>query len=218
MVNQITVSAYRVPTDVPMESDGTLEWNSTTLVLVEASAAGVTGIGYTYADTATAALIRDLLAKVVCGQNVMANGKIWAAMVASIRNLGRPGIAAMAISAVDVALWDLKARLIGVPLVTLLGPVRDSVPVYGSGGFTSYSMTQLQEQLAGWVGEGISRVKMKIGRDALADVERVAAARTAIGSHAELFVDANGAYPRKLALAQAERFTDSMGCWVEEPV
>ena len=218
MVNQITVSAYRVPTDVPMESDGTLEWTSTTLVLVEASAAGVTGIGYTYADTATAALIRDLLAKVVCGQNVMANGKIWAAMVASIRNLGRPGIAAMAISAVDVALWDLKARLIGVPLVTLLGPVRDSVPVYGSGGFTSYSMTQLQEQRAGWVGEGISRVKMKIGRDALADVERVAAARTAIGSHAELFVDANGAYPRKLALAQAERFTDSMVCWFEEPV
>ena len=152
MVNQITVSAYRVPTDVPMESDGTLEWNSTTLVLVEASAAGVTGIGYTYADTATAVLIRDLLAKVACGQNVMANERIWAAMVASIRNLGRPGIAAMAISAVDVALWDLKARLIGVPLVTLLGPVRDSVPVYGSGGFTSYSVTQLQEQLAGWVG------------------------------------------------------------------
>ncbi len=218
MVERVTVSVYRVPTDVPMESDGTLEWNSTTMVLVEVTAAGVTGIGYTYADGATAALIRDTLARVVCGQNAMANGRIWAAMVASIRNLGRPGIAAMAISAVDVALWDLKARLLDIPLVTLLGAVRDAVPVYGSGGFTSYTVTQLQHQLAGWVGDGISRVKMKIGRDAVADVERVAAARSAIGSAAELFVDANGAYPRKLALAQAERFTDSMVCWFEEPV
>lgn len=214
----MTVSAYRVPTDVPVESDGTLEWKSTTLVLVEVRAAGVSGIGYTYADTATAALIRDLLASVVCGQNVMPNGKIWAAMVAAIRNLGRPGIAAMAISAVDVALWDLKARIIGVPLVTLLGGVRESVPVYGSGGFTSYTVSQLQKQLSGWVGDGINRVKMKIGRDAVADVTRVAAAREAIGAGAELFVDANGAYPRKLALAQAARFADSNVCWFEEPV
>ena len=217
-VERVAVSAYRVPTDVPMESDGTLEWSSTTLVLVEVRAAGVTGLGYTYADTATAALIHDTLAHVVCGQDVMANGKIWAAMVASIRNLGRPGIAAMAISAVDVAVWDLKARLLDIPLVTLLGAIRDVVPVYGSGGFTSYSVAQLQAQLAQWVGEGISRVKMKIGRDAVADVVRVAAARNAIGERAELFVDANGAYDRKLALAQAYRFVESQVSWFEEPV
>jgi L-alanine-DL-glutamate epimerase-like enolase superfamily enzyme len=218
LVEKITVSAYRVPTDAATESDGTFEWNSTTLVLVEARAADVTGIGYTYADSATAVLIRDMLAAVVCGMDAMANGKIWAAMVASVRNLGRPGIAAMAISAVDVALWDLKAKLLGVPLVTLLGGVRDSVPVYGSGGFTSYSIKQLQDQLGGWVGDGIMRVKMKIGRDASADVRRVAAARDAIGGDAELFVDANGAYPRKVALAQAERFVASAVSWFEEPV
>ena len=217
-VERITVSAYRVPTDVPMESDGTLEWSSTTLVLVEVQAAGVTGIGYTYADTATAALIHDTLAAVVCRTDAMTNGKTWAAMVASVRNLGRPGIAAMAISAVDTGLWDLKAKLLGVPLVTLLGGVRDTVPVYGSGGFTSYSVEQLRDQLGGWVGDGITRVKMKIGRDAKADVRRVAAARAAIGDDAELFVDANGAYPRKVALAQAERFVASAVSWFEEPV
>jgi len=217
-VARIAVTAYRVPTDVPIESDGTFEWSSTTLVLVEARAADTTGIGYTYADTATATLIRDLLAPRVLGKDVMANGKTWAAMVAAVRNLGRPGIAAMAISAIDAALWDLKAKLLNVPLVTLLGAVRDVVPVYGSGGFTSYSEKQLRDQLDGWVADGITRVKMKIGRDAKADVRRVAAARASIGDDAGLFVDANGAYPRKVALAQAERFVASNVCWFEEPV
>lgn len=217
-VESIAVSAYRVPTDQPTESDGSLVWDSTTMVLVEISAGGTTGLGYTYADAAAAAVIRDTLADVVRGQDAMSNGMIWAAMVASIRNLGRPGISAMAISAVDIALWDLKARLLDVSLVTLLGAVRESVPVYGSGGFTSYSVPQLQAQLAGWVADGITRVKMKIGRDAVADISRIAAARAAIGESTELFVDANGAYPRKVALAQAERFSDSRVCWYEEPV
>lgn len=217
-VESITVSAYRVPTDEPTESDGSLVWDSTTMVLVEIGAGGVTGLGYTYADAATAALIRSGLTDVVRGQDAMDTGAIWAAMVASIRNLGRPGIAAMAISALDVALWDLKARLLDVALVTLLGAMRESVPVYGSGGFTSYTVPKLQAQLAGWVTDGITRVKMKIGRDAVADIRRIAAARSAIGDSTELFVDANGAYPRKVALAQADRFEDSRVCWYEEPV
>jgi L-alanine-DL-glutamate epimerase-like enolase superfamily enzyme len=124
----------------------------------------------------------------------------------------------MAISAVDNALWDLKARLLDIALVTLLGAARESVPVYGSGGFTSYSISTLQHQLAGWVEDGITRVKMKIGRDAKADIGRIAAARSAIGDTTELFVDANGAYPRKVALAQASRFEQSEVCWFEEPV
>ncbi len=217
-VDRVAVSAYRIPTDAPAESDGTLEWAATTLVVVEMHAGGMTGLGYTYADTATACLIRDTLAGVVHGQDVMASARIWASLVAQIRNLGRPGIAAMAIAAVDVAVWDLRARLIGVPLVTLLGAARDAVPVYGSGGFTSYSIRQLQAQLAAWVESGIARVKMKIGRDPVADIERIAAARSAIGDAAELFVDANGAYTRKQALAQAARFAESRVTWYEEPV
>lgn len=217
-VKRVAVSAYRIPTDVPNESDGTLVWTATTLVLVEAEAGGVTGLGYTYADAATARLIHDTLADVVRGEDAMANGRIWAALVAQIRNPGRPGISAMAIAAIDVALWDLKARLLGLPLVTLLGPTRDAVPVYGSGGFTSYSIDQLERQLARWVQMGIPRVKMKIGREPTRDIQRIAAARAAIGDDAELFVDANGAYGRKQAVAQAERFVESRVGWYEEPV
>ena len=206
-----------MPTDFP-ESDGTLQWNSTTLILVHAHGGNQVGLGYTYADTASAILIRDTLSTTVENHNAMAPAKSWNAMVARTRNLGRPGIVSMAISAVDIALWDLKARLLDLPLLTLLGGVRDSVPVYGSGGFTSYSEKQLQDQLAGWVKRGITRVKMKIGRDAKADVERVAAARDAIGPEAELLVDANGAYSRKQALEQAEKFARFDVSWFEEPV
>src|SRR5919199_4299812 len=192
-LRHLTVSAYTMPTDLP-ESDGTYAWDSTTLVLVEVTAGNGQGLGYTYADMATARLIRDTLTDVVLGCDAMAVPGAWAAMVAAIRNLGRPGIASMAIAAVDAALWDVKARLLGVPLLTLLGVVRDRVPVYGSGGFTSYTMAQLQAQCSGWVADGITRVKMKIGRHPEADLERVAVVRQAIGPEAELFVDANGAY------------------------
>ena len=187
-------------------------------MLVRANAGNATGIGYAYADTATAALINDVLSKVVEGRDAMATPACWKAMVGRTRNLGRPGIVSMAISAVDSALWDLKSRLLNLPLVTLLGAVRESVPVYGSGGFTSYSDKQLQRQLEGWVERGIPRVKMKIGRDVAADLARIRTARRAIGSDTELFVDANGAYSRKEALAQAEKFADLNVKWFEEPV
>jgi L-alanine-DL-glutamate epimerase-like enolase superfamily enzyme len=216
-IKRIKVSAYKIPTDYP-ESDGTLEWTDTTIVLVEAYAGNKCGMGYTFADAATAQLIKDKLAPLLLGADAMAVPASWLAMVKSIRNLGRPGIASMAISAVDVALWDLKARLLNVSLLGLLGKVRDIVPVYGSGGFTSYSLEQLQNQLSGWAAAGMRWVKMKIGRDPAADLERVSAARSAIGSRVELFVDANGAYNRKQALLQAEQFAAHRVTWLEEPV
>ncbi|CAN5441725.1 enolase C-terminal domain-like protein [soil metagenome] len=217
-VERLDVSAFVVPTDFP-EADGTLAWDKTTLVVVEATGGGIRSLGYTYADTATALLIRDLLTPVVQGRDVMAVPGTWAAMVHAIRNLGRPGISSMAMAAVDAALWDLKARLLDLPLVTLLGAVREAVPVYGSGGFTSYSLEQLQEQLGGWVNEGIPRVKMKVGTHPSDDLDRVRAAREAIGSKTELFVDANGAYSRKQALAFAVKLRADYGVsWFEEPV
>ncbi len=206
-----------MPTDFP-ESDGTLQWDSTTLVLVHATAGNKTGLGYTYADSATATLIHEKLAKLMAGIDVMSPPAAYRSMWRMIRNLGRPGICSMAISAVDCALWDLKAKLLDLPLVTLLGQVHQGAPIYGSGGFTSYSDRQLADQLAGWVREGIPRVKMKIGRDADRDVQRVRIARDAIGPSAELFVDANGAYSRKQALAQAEVFAKYNVAWFEEPV
>ena len=216
-IQRITVSIFKIPTD-SLESDGTLEWDKTTLVLVEAVAGGKHGLGYTYADTATATVIHDILAEVVQGLDAMSPGAAYAQMWRRVRNLGRPGICSMAISAVDCAIWDLKARLLGIPLVTLLGQVRDAASVYGSGGFTSYSGRRLAEQLSGWVKQGIPRVKMKIGRDANRDPERVRIAREAIGPEAELYVDANGAYSRKQALAQANLFTEFDVRWFEEPV
>jgi len=216
-ITDLRVAAYRIPTATP-ESDGTAEWDSTTLVAVHIEAGGKTGFGYTYADLATATLIDDRLKAIVIGRDPFAIDAAWAAMIRSVRNLGRRGIAAMAISAVDNAMWDLKAKLLGLPLVTLLGSVRDATPVYGSGGFTSYSIDELRTQLAGWANDGIPRVKMKIGRDANADRERVAVARAAIGNDCELFVDANGAYTRKLALEQAGYFSEYDVRWFEEPV
>ncbi len=216
-LERLTVSTYTVPTDFP-ESDGTLEWDKTTLVLVQATAANQTGLGYTYANTATANLIQHSFTKLLVGTDTMSPPTAYMALWRAIRNLGRPGICSMAISAVDCALWDLKAKLLQLPLVTLLGQVRAGVPVYGSGGFTSYSDHQLAQQLGGWVREGIPRVKMKIGRDAKRDMQRVRVARDAIGAAAELFVDANGAYSRKQALAQAESFAEYNVSWFEEPV
>lgn len=213
----VRVSAFTISTATP-ESDGTLEWNATTLVMVEINGGGKAGIGFSYADTATAKLIHDTLADIVIGRSTLDVGDCWNAMVAAIRNLGRSGICSMAIAAVDNALWDLKARILGLPLVSLLGPVRTAVPIYGSGGFTSYSVAELQEQLAGWTSNGITRVKMKIGREPDKDVTRVIAARKAIGENTELFVDANGAYSRKQALTMALSFAESGVSWFEEPV
>ncbi|HKT10147.1 MAG TPA: enolase C-terminal domain-like protein [Gemmatimonadaceae bacterium] len=217
-LESLEVRVFRVPTDTPIESDGTFAWSSTTMVLVHAAGGGERGVGYTYSDGSTATLIRDTLAAVIHGMNVLDVARIWTALVAAVRNIGRGGIASMAISAIDTALWDLKARLLGLPLVTVLGASREAIPVYGSGGFTSYSEAELCRQLSCWVAQGIPRVKMKIGRDPPADLARVAAARSAIGDAAELFVDANGAYEVKQAIAQAQRFAESAVTWFEEPV
>ena len=217
-IEKLAVSVYTVPTDSP-ESDGTITWDKTTIVIVEATAGGKRSLGYTYADMATATLINELLKDIVVGKDAMAVSGIWKEMVHAIRNLGRPGISSMAIAAVDNALWDLKARLLDMPLVTLLGAVRDGAPVYGSGGFTSYSREQLQRQLGDWVADGIPRVKMKIGRHPSDDPARVANAREAIGADTELFVDANGAYSRTEAMAMAQIFASESGVTsFEEPV
>lgn len=216
-ITQLDVSVFTVPTDFP-ESDGTYEWDKTTMVVVHARAGGKIGIGYTYADSSTAELIRSKLADVVKNHDAFDVVGAWSKLVQSIRNLGRPGISSMAISAVDTALWDLKAKLLDLPLVKLFGQVHDGAPIYGSGGFTSYSDKQLANQLGGWAARGIPRVKIKIGRNTAADVERVWVARDAIGHDTELFVDANGAYSRKQALKQAEIFANSNVTWFEEPV
>ncbi|PZS17948.1 MAG: mandelate racemase [Acidimicrobiales bacterium] len=216
-IEGLDVSVYEIPTD-QVESDGTLTWDSTTMVLVRARAGGRTGIGYTYAGPAAATVISSKLAGVVKGRDALAVGASWDAMVHAIRNLGRPGIVGTAISAVDVALWDLKARLLNVPLVVAIDAFHETVPIYGSGGFTSYTLATLADQLAGWVEAGIPRVKMKVGRHPEQDGDRLRVALDAIGGRATLFVDANGAYQRKQALAWARCYAEAGVTWLEEPV
>jgi len=216
-VTRVSTSAYSIPTDAP-EADGTFDWTETTIVIVEVEAAGQRGLGYTYTNRSAATLIRTMLADAIHGRNVMDVPGCWVAMCQAIRNVGRPGITSTAIAAVDAALWDLKARLLDLPLATLLGCVHGSIEAYGSGGFTSYSIEQLQQQFARWVDEGITGLKMKIGRDPAADVDRVRSAREAIGDATQLFVDANGACSRKQALAIAETLKPFNVSWFEEPV
>ena len=213
-----TATSYTIPTDAP-EADGTFAWNSTTLIVVELQAEGLTGLGYTYSHRVTAPLCRDLIDKVVVGSDVWHSADIFHRLRVSQRNYGREGIGATALSAVDIAMWDLKAKLLSKPLVSVLGQAHDAAPVYGSGGFTAYNDEQLTAQLAGWVGQGIPRVKMKIGTNPADDLRRVGVARKAIGDSAELFVDANGAYTRKQALDFAHRFRNDFNVtWFEEPV
>jgi len=216
-ITQLDVSAYTIPTDRP-EADGTIEWNSTTIIIVQVTAGNQTGLGFTYGDLSAARIVDRVLSPLVLGKDVMAVGAQWMAMLRTVRNMGRPGIASHAISAVDIALWDLKARLLNVPLFKLLGSVRKSIPVYGSGGFTSYSIDELQTQLSDWVRQGINRVKMKVGAHPGDDLARVRAAKQAIGGNATLFVDANGAYTRKQALDFADNFAAYDVGWFEEPV
>ena len=217
VVAHVGATAYRIPTDAP-ESDGTFAWDATTLVVVEVEGGGAHGLGYTYGDAAVARIASGALATAVEGTDVLDTGAAHAAAEAALRNIGRTGPGAMALSALDIALHDLKARLLGVPLWRMLGAVRERVPIYGSGGFTSYDDARLAAQLTGWVREGIPRVKMKVGREPERDLRRVEVARAAVGDDIELMVDANGAYDRRPALLWAERFAQRGVTWLEEPV
>ncbi|EHR49374.1 enolase superfamily enzyme related to L-alanine-DL-glutamate epimerase [Saccharomonospora marina XMU15] len=220
-VENVDVHAFTVPTDGPdgVETDGTLKWDSTTMVLVRVHAAGKTGIGYTYGDASVASFVESKLASLVQGEDPLGAPALWYRMFAAIRNAGRSGVGAMAVSAVDIALWDLRARLLELPLFRVLPAFHDAVPVYGSGGFANYPVDRLVDQLGGWVEQGIDRVKLKTSREPAADPKRLTAVREAIGAQPELFVDANGALTRKQALYWADRFRDEWDvCWLEEPV
>ncbi|MGC2402347.1 MAG: enolase C-terminal domain-like protein [Acidobacteriaceae bacterium] len=216
-VEKVDVSAYTIPTDVP-EGDGTLRWDSTTLIVCEVHAANQMGLGYSYGNEATAFVADKLAGKCLLQRSALDIPALHSSMLKQVRNDGSRGVTAMAISALDIALWDLKAKLWSTSVVDLLGMAHSSVAAYGSGGFTTYSNQQLASQLSGWVAEGLKSVKMKIGAEPSADVERVRTAREAIGATTELFVDANGAYDVRRAIAFAERFEEFNVTWFEEPV
>lgn len=216
-VGKVDVSAYTIPTDAP-EGDGTLRWDSTTLIICEIHAAGEVGFGYSYGNQATAFVADYLAGRCLLHRSPLDIPGLHKSMLQQVRNDGSRGIASMAISALDVALWDLKAKLLGRSILDLFGAVHASVAAYGSGGFTTYSHQQLTAQLSGWAAEGLKSVKIKVGAEPDADVARVQSARDAIGPSTNLFVDANGAYDVRQAIAFADKFADLNVTWFEEPV
>jgi L-alanine-DL-glutamate epimerase-like enolase superfamily enzyme len=216
-ITKVEVRAHTVPTDLP-EADGTAEWNSITLVLAEITAGGEKGLGYTYGSSAIGKVAEHLAEVCLISQSPFNIPMVHARMLRSIRNDGNRGLAAMAVSMLDVALWDLKARLLGCSVVNLLGRARDEVAIYGSGGFTSYTPQQLEQQFAAWIEAGMRMVKMKVGSNPAADPKRVSLARKTVGDGTGLFVDANGACTAKQALKLAEAFHEQQVSWFEEPV
>lgn len=211
------ISAFRIATDQP-ESDGTAKWDSTTVVLIELTAGNITGLGFSYANAAAAHVARELIEKVIIGRDALDIPSLHSRLDIEVRNWGRPGLVSTAISAIDICLWDLKAKLLGRSVLTLLGKMREDVPAYGSGGFTSYTEKQLVDQLTGWASAGLRAVKMKIGREPEKDLQRVKAVAKELNGRAELYVDANGAYQRKQALDKARQFGELGVTWFEEPV
>jgi L-alanine-DL-glutamate epimerase-like enolase superfamily enzyme len=221
-VERVDVSTYTIPTDAP-EGDGTLLWDSTTVVVVQVRVGATVGTGWTYGPPAVGAVVASELAPLVVSTDPMDLGGTVAHLHRQARNMTTSGVVGYAISAVDVALWDLKARLLDLPLHHLLGAVRRSVPVYGSGGFVTYDEGQLRDQLSGWVAaQRIPRVKIKIGQDwgtrTDRDLARIGAARSVIGPDVELYVDANGAYTAKQAIRLMADAAEANVTWLEEPV
>jgi len=218
VIEAVDVLTYKVPTATDHESDGTLVWDATEIVVVQVHADGEIGTGYTYCHPAAAAVIDGKLASIVRGADAMMPERCWAQMQVELRQLGHAGIAMMALSAVDVALWDLKARMLGVCLADALPRFHESVVAYGSGGFTSYSGDELREQVSGWANDGFGAVKIKIGRDKTADPQRVELVREVVGADVEVMVDANGAYTRPEALLWSQVFSEQGVTYLEEPV
>jgi L-alanine-DL-glutamate epimerase-like enolase superfamily enzyme len=221
VVERIAAAAYTIPTDAA-EADGTLRWDSTTVVVARAYAGDEMGLGWSYASAAAARVIDGLLASTVCGRSALDVTAANDAMSKAVRNVGRQGIAATAISAVDIALWDLKARLLGVSIGSLLGALRPAVPIYGSGGFTTYDDDQTTRQVKHWIDEcGIDMVKIKIGESwgsrVDRDLHRTELVRGLIGDR-QLFVDANGGYDVGQAIRVGRCLDELDVRWFEEPV
>lgn len=220
-IEHLEVAAYTMPTQGP-EADGTLSWDATTAVVVQVHGGGATGIGWTYSSPAAAAVIAHHLRDVVIGRGADDIPGAFEAMKRACRNYGTQGLIGQALSAVDVALWDLRARLRELPLSVMLGRCRAAVPIYGSGGFTNLDRSQLAEQVGQWRAAGCTAMKIKIGQDWGTDIERdltrIGDLRELAGDAVDLMVDANGGYTTGQACRVGAEL-DRMGViWFEEPV
>ena len=220
-ISRVTTAVYRFPTPQP-EADGTLRWDATTAVTVTVTAGGKTGLGWTYSSPAAAAVIHHHLAEAVRDRDALDTAGAWSAMHRACRNLGTGGLVMQALSGVDIALWDLKARLLDTSLPGLLGRCRNDVPIYGSGGFTSLTDAQLADQVNWWQSAGCTAMKIKIGESwgtrVDRDLARVRQLGDLAGAGVRLMVDANGGYSTGQARRVGAQLDDLGVVWFEEPV
>lgn len=186
---------------------------------------GLEGIGLTYHEVggeATRDLIEYNMTARLIGRDPLETEVIYADFVQYLRGVGRKGLMFCALSAVDMALWDLKGKIFDLPLYRLLGGNKTRVPVYASGGWTSYSDDELVAEARRMVGEGYRMIKLKVGveggRNPRHDVQRVAKVREAIGPDIGLMLDANNCWSAATAAQFSNRLVDFDIMFLEEPV
>jgi len=216
-IDNVRVAAYEVPTDRP-ESDGTLKWKATTCVICEVTAGKVTGLGYTYSDASIARLINSKLASLVIGKDAFATAALHQVLKHELRNLGDVGLGAMAVSALDVALWDALAIASGQKLAAMLGGEAKPVRAYNSSGLGLMGPQATAEEALKLLEGGFSGVKLRLGYPTLEDDVAVArAVRKAVPDHVAIQTDYNQALTVAEAIRRGRALEDEGIYWIEEP-
>jgi L-alanine-DL-glutamate epimerase-like enolase superfamily enzyme len=181
------------------------------------------GVGYTFTVGRNGGAIANILerdmAEIVAGKNPDQIEAVWDAVWWAMHYGGRGGPTVLALSALDMALWDMKAKKLGTPLWTLLGGFGDRVPCYAGGIDLDLPLPQLIKQTDRNLDRGFRAIKMKVGRQRLSeDVERVAAMRSHLGQDFPLMVDANMRWTADEAIRAARAFAPYDPTWLEEPI
>lgn len=186
---------------------------------------GLEGFGVTYHEVggpAIRALVTRDMAPRLMDRDPFDTDVIWREFFGIFRGVGRKGLMFCALSAVDIALWDLKGKILGMPIHRLLGGGRQRVPVYASGGWTSYDDDQLVDEMKDMVRQGYRMVKIKVGVDGgtnpSRDVMRVRKVREALGPDIGLMIDANNVWDAATAIQFANRVREYNPMLLEEPV
>jgi L-alanine-DL-glutamate epimerase-like enolase superfamily enzyme len=186
---------------------------------------GLEGIGVTYHEVggeATKALIERNIAHKLVGRDPLETEVLWSELTTYLRGVGRKGLLFCALSAIDIALWDLKGKIFGVPLYRLLGGNKTHIPVYASGGWTSFSDEELVASMKSNVDTGYSMIKFKVGveggKNINRDVIRVRKVREAVGPNVGIMLDANNCWDAATGVQFANRVRELDIMWIEEPV
>jgi L-alanine-DL-glutamate epimerase-like enolase superfamily enzyme len=220
-ITAVDTTVLRIPTRKPIA----LDFPHHSLVVAHVRTdEGVTGLGYTLAFggggvESIQAYLATRLAPLLLGQDPLLVERLWERMYRADRGIKRQGVAAYALSALDIALWDIVGKAAGLPLYKLWGAVTDRVPAYGSGGWPSYTLADLIGEAQAYVARGCRYYKMKIHHpDPRVNRERVEAVKKAVGDGVRMMVDVNQKLDVLGNLRQARALEDLDLVWYEEPV